>query len=88
LKPAILTVIEALYLGLEVNIEGTILVFDEGELTVKVKMWNVTSNEPHYVNPDIRFNTLVRMANRIHENDLAILNANVVLNKIKGTWSR
>lgn len=79
---------EALELGLEVKLGNHIWALmngtDAADRTGKmlcIKGWNETKQQPHYMNPDLSFNTFLRLCDKLTEKDLLAIGADVVLNQ-------
>lgn len=83
-------VLRALEAGQELQLDGYVWVMESDR--VMIKMHNVTTNEPHYVNPDIPLNSFLSMCNRIPESELFGIAANTALagmnRKPRGTPGR
>lgn len=84
MRPAHEIVIDALEVGLDVKLGEHKWVFlheEDGTPLLCVKAWNETKQQPTYINPDLTFNSFIKLCSKLTQEELMVLGANTVLNE-------
>lgn len=85
-NPPVLTVIKALYVGLEVKLGDYTYILVEGNNSGQHLAIRCVSPEDEILGMPISFSDLTALSNKLSQQELILLAANITLNKIGSTF--